>query len=124
MKKLLITAASAALFLSGQAGAQSPIAESPSVARAQAIAMADQLFARYDLNHDGVVTRDEAAQVLAQMARGETPKQSRKAERMIDRMFGNAQSVTLSQVEAAAAARAYARVNTPNVANSPSAYAY
>jgi hypothetical protein len=124
MKTLLITAASAALFLSGQAGAQSPTAESPSVARAHAIAMADQLFASYDLNHDGIVTRGEAAQVLAQMAPSETPKQSRNAARMIDRMFGNAQSVTLPQVEAAAAARAYARVNTPYVANSPGIGAY
>ena len=119
MKKLLITAASAALVLSSQAGAQSAPAESPSVARQRAVAMADQQFARYDLNQDGLLTRAEAQQALAQMAPNETPRQSRKAERMIDRLFGNAQSITRPEFDAAAAARAEARTNTDNAANGP-----
>jgi hypothetical protein len=119
MKKLLLTAASAALFLSGHAAAQAP-----SAAQQAAVAMADQLFDRYDLNQDGVVTRDEAAQARAQMASAESPKQNRKAERMLDRVFGNAQSVTRADVEAAAIDRANARASAAGAANSPSVYSY
>jgi len=67
--------------------------------RAQAQQMADSMFQRFDLNHDGVVTRQEAEQIAAQFGG------SGHAERMIDRMFGTNQSLTLQQAEAAALAR-------------------
>ena len=57
--------------------------------RAQAQQMADSMFQRFDLNHDGVVTRQEAEQIAAQFGG------SGHAERMIDRLFGTNQSLTL-----------------------------
>ena len=67
--------------------------------RAQAQQMADSMFQRFDLNHDGVVTRQEAEQIAAQFGG------SGHAERMIDRLFGTNQSLTLQQAEAVALAR-------------------
>jgi hypothetical protein len=63
--------------------------------RAQAQQRADTMFQRLDLNHDGTVTRAEAQQAASQMPNG-----AERAERMIDRMFGQAQSVTQAQFEA------------------------
>jgi hypothetical protein len=57
------------------------------------------MFQRFDLNHDGVVTRQEAQQAASQFGGGH------RAEHMIDRMFGSAQSLTLQQAETAALAR-------------------
>ena len=65
--------------------------------RAQAQQMADNIFQRLDANHDGVVTRQEAEQAAAQFGG--------RGERMIDRMFGDAQSLSLQQAEAQALAR-------------------
>jgi len=65
--------------------------------RAQAQQTADAMFQRFDLNHDGVVTRQEADQAGAQY--GE------RAQRLIDRVFGTAQSLTLQQFEAQQLAR-------------------
>lgn len=80
--------------------------------RAQAQQMADAMFQRFDLNHDGVLTRDEAQQALAQAeaARGgsdgdEGGPGGGRAARMIDRMFAGAPSVTIQQFEAQALAR-------------------
>ena len=67
--------------------------------REQARQMADQMFQRLDLNHDGVVTRDEAQQALSQFGAG------KRGERMIERVFGDSQSLTLQQGEARALAR-------------------
>jgi hypothetical protein len=67
--------------------------------RAQAQQQADAMFQRFDLNHDGVVTRQEAEQVASQFGGGG------RATRMIDRLFGSAQSLTLQQAEAQALAR-------------------
>ncbi|NUQ18376.1 MAG: EF-hand domain-containing protein [Sphingomonas sp.] len=65
--------------------------------RQQAQQRADQMFQRFDTNHDGVVTRDEAQAAAAQFGG--------RAQRMIDRIFGNAQSITLQQFEAQSLAR-------------------
>jgi hypothetical protein len=67
--------------------------------RAQAQQMTDGMFQRFDLNHDGVVTRQEAEQAASQFGAGH------RAEKMIDRMFGSAQSLTLQQAQAQALAR-------------------
>jgi hypothetical protein len=68
--------------------------------RAQAQQQADAMFQRLDVNHDGVVTRQEAEQVASQFGRG-----GGRAEKMIDRAFGSAQSLTQQQFEAQALAR-------------------
>ena len=57
------------------------------------------MFQRFDLNHDGVVTRQEAEQAASKFGAGD------RAERMIDRLFGDAQSLTVQQAEAQALAR-------------------
>lgn len=67
--------------------------------RQQAQQMADSMFQRFDLNHDGVVTRQEAEQAAGQFGAGG------RAERMIDRLFGDSQSLTLQQAETQALAR-------------------
>lgn len=67
--------------------------------RQQAQQQADSMFQRFDLNHDGIVTRDEAEQAAQQFGGSE------RAERMIERMFGASQSLTLQQAEAQALGR-------------------
>lgn len=67
--------------------------------RQQAQQMADAMFQRFDLNHDGIVTRQEAEQAAEQFGAGG------RAARMIDRLFGDSQSLTLQQAEAHALAR-------------------
>jgi hypothetical protein len=67
--------------------------------RAQAQQMADGMFQRFDANHDGTVTREEAQQVASQFGGGD------RIQKMIDRTFGTAQSLTLQQFEAQALAR-------------------
>jgi Ca2+-binding EF-hand superfamily protein len=62
--------------------------------------MADRMFQRFDLNHDGTVTREEAEQARQQMGFG-----GDRAAKMIDRVFGTAQSVTLQQFETQSLAR-------------------
>ena len=99
MKTILITAALGALVASTQAAAQDEHSGRMmhDMTRQQAQQMADSMFQRFDLNHDGVVTRQEAEQAASQFGG--------RAQRMIDRMFGTAQSLTLQQAEAAALAR-------------------
>jgi hypothetical protein len=108
MNKLAFAVAIGATILSTQAGAQMPggrgmMMQMPDMTRQQAQQMADSLFQRFDLNHDGIVTRDEAEQASAQMA-GDNGGGGR-SERMIARVFGDAQSLTLAQFEAQSLAR-------------------
>lgn len=106
MSKYLLIAASAALAVASQAQAQDPGRRGgwdQDQTRAQAQQRADEFFQRLDLNHDGTVTRDEVAQVRAQM--GGSDAGGGRADRMIARVFGEAQSVTLAQFEAQSLAR-------------------
>lgn len=76
--------------------------------RAEAQQAADGLFQHDDINHDGIVTRDEAQQAITQAlaARGgDADETSDRVERMLDRMFAGAPSVTQAQFEALALAR-------------------
>lgn len=73
--------------------------------RQQTQQMTDAMFQRFDLNHDGVLTRQEAEQARSQMGGGGEGRGGGRAERMITRVFGDQQSVTLAQVEAQALAR-------------------
>ena len=65
--------------------------------RAQAQQRADQMFQRFDVNHTGTITRAQAEQMAAQFGG--------RGQRMIDRIFGTAQSLTLQQFEAQQLAR-------------------
>ena len=104
MKRLLATVALGAMIVSTPAAAQDEHGGrggwmQQDMTRVQAKQMADQMFQRFDANHDGVVTRDEAQQAVSQFGGGE------RAGRMIQRMFGDSQSLTLQQAEAQAMAR-------------------
>jgi hypothetical protein len=72
------------------------------MSRQQASQFAAMMFQRFDLNHDGVVTRQEVDQ-----ARGKTGSERPHGhtDRMVARMFGDSQSITLAQAQAQALAR-------------------
>jgi|tagenome__1003787_1003787.scaffolds.fasta_scaffold20988973_3 hypothetical protein len=104
MKTLLVTIALGAAMLSTQALAQEGGGERggwamQDITRAQAQQRADTTFQRFDQNHDGTVTRQEAEQAASQFSAGG------RAEKMIDRAFGTAQSLTLQQFETQALTR-------------------
>jgi len=99
MNKLLVTIALGATIVSTQALAQERGGWMQDMTRAQAQQQADGMFQRFDINHDGVVTLQEAEQVASQFGGGD------RIQRMIDRTFGAAQSLTLPQFEAQALAR-------------------
>ena len=98
MRKLLVTIALGATIIATQAYAQDRGGfMMQDMTRAQAQQMTDSMFQRLDANHDGVVTRQEAEQAAARF--GE------RGERMVERMFGDAQSLTQQQAETQALAR-------------------
>jgi hypothetical protein len=103
MKTLLVTIALGASFVATAAAAQDQGGGRGLAARDQtrqeALQTADGMFQRIDLNHDGVVTRQEAEQAASQYGGGN------RFERMIDRTFGSAPSLTLQQFEGQAMAR-------------------
>jgi hypothetical protein len=101
MNKILGAVALAATMLSTQALAQDDAGRGgfmqQDMTRQQAQQRADEMFQRFDTNHDGTITREEAEQAAAQFGG--------RGQRMIDRVFGNAQSITLQQFEAQSLAR-------------------
>ena len=68
--------------------------------RQQAQQRADAMFQRLDANRDGALTRDEALKAGPQTGRG-----GARVERLMARLFADAQSVTQAQFEAQALAR-------------------
>jgi Ca2+-binding EF-hand superfamily protein len=110
MKKLIcaiavIAAAAAAPALAQPA--QTP-SEQPDLTRNQALERADQLFDRFDLNHDGIVTRKEAQslgrRLLMQRAatgRDVAPGIGGHTLRFLEHTFAGMQSVTKRQFEEA-----------------------
>ena len=97
MKTLLAAIALGSAVISTSAIAQQGGMMDEDMTRAQAQQRADTMFQRFDANHDGVITREEAQQAAAQFgARG---------QRMVDRIFGTAQSITLQQFEGQSLAR-------------------
>jgi hypothetical protein len=110
MRKLIATTLLGASIISAPALAQVPgggFMQSDQT-RQQAQQMADMMFQQLDANHDGVVTRAEADQAAAQFAAahgGEGGRGGGRVQRMIERVFGTAQSVTLQQFEAQTLAR-------------------
>jgi Ca2+-binding EF-hand superfamily protein len=110
MKKLFVMIALGAAAVAAPALAQAPgggFAQRDQT-RADAQQRADTMFQMLDANHDGVVTRAEAQQALAQyeaMRGGGEGRGSGRIQRMIDMAFGSGQSITLQQFEAQALAR-------------------
>ena len=106
MKIYIIAGAIAASALASIAAAQTQPGEHhgprPDMTRQQATEFADSMFQRLDANHDGVVSRAEAEQAAQQMG-GEGG--GNRAGHMIDRAFGDAQSLSQAQFEAKALAR-------------------
>jgi hypothetical protein len=99
MKILLVTLALGAAVVSSHALGQEPGHDTPmkrDMTRQQAQKKADEMFQRFDTNHDGTLTRVEAQQAAAQLGG--------HGGRMIDRMFAGAQSITLQQAETQALA--------------------
>jgi EF hand len=68
--------------------------------RQQAQQRADTMFQRLDADHDGALTRDEALKAGPATGRG-----GARVERLMARLFADAQSVTQAQFEAQALAR-------------------
>ena len=98
MKTLLAGIALGAAIISTSAVAQDGGGRmQEDMTRAQAQQRADQMFQRFDSNHTGVITRAQAEQMASQF--GE------RGQRMVDRLFGTAQSLTLQQFEAQQLAR-------------------
>lgn len=97
MKTLLAGIALGAAIISTSAIAQQGGMMDQDMTRAQAQQRADMMFQRFDANHDGVITREEAQQAAAQFGG--------RGQRMVDRLFGTAQSITLQQFEAQSLAR-------------------
>jgi Ca2+-binding EF-hand superfamily protein len=97
MNKLFFAVALGATIISTAAGAQGQGGggwQQQDMNRQQAQQMADGMFQRLDVNHDGVVTRAEAEQAAQQAGGG-----GGRYGRMIERSFGTAQSLTLPQFE-------------------------
>ena len=111
MTKFLLIAAAAVAALSTQAAAQqtAPVQGHANhgarrgqadQTRQQAQERADAMFQRLDANRDGSLTREEAQQAGPATGRG-----GARVERLMGRLFGDAQSVTQAQFQAQALAR-------------------
>jgi hypothetical protein len=97
MRKLVFAVALGATMVASQAFAKDHGGQRGAwmqdMTRAQAQQMADAMFQRFDANHDGVVTRQEAEQAASQFGAGG------RAQKMLDRAFGQAQSLTLARFD-------------------------
>ncbi|HJP68814.1 MAG TPA: hypothetical protein VJ846_07915 [Sphingomicrobium sp.] len=115
MKKMIIALAVGAAAVSTPIMAQAPGGGhrgwgGGDQTREEAKQRADMIFQMIDSNRDGVVTREEAEQAVAQFqaSRGNSEGGSRGGgmmQRMIDQMFASSPSLTLQQFEAQALAR-------------------
>lgn len=112
MKIVMVLAALGAAAFSGVAAAQAAkppvvVAGGGDMTRADAKQRADLMFSRFDMNKDGTVTKAEAQAETAQYeaSRGDDGRGADRMGRMIDRVFGPTQSMTLAQFEAQALAR-------------------
>jgi Ca2+-binding EF-hand superfamily protein len=109
MKKLLVTVALGAAFISAPVLAQGFGGGGRDQTRAEAQQRADMMFQMLDTNHDGTVTRAEAQQAAAQFEaqRGgdSASRGGGRMQRMMDQAFANGDSLTLQQFEARALTR-------------------
>jgi hypothetical protein len=108
MKNLLVTVALGATVFAAQAGARDTAIGSaqPDMTRQQARERADSLFQMFDLDRDGVITREEANKVgqklMAQRAalhRDVAAGLGGHTLKYLERTFAGAQSVTRQQFE-------------------------
>jgi Ca2+-binding EF-hand superfamily protein len=106
-KQVALACASSAMMWSAQAAAQSAVsAQQPDITREQARSRAQQLFAMFDVNHDGVVTRTQARSVgmrllmrRAATGRDVAPGIGGHTLRYLETAFSGMQSVTEQQFE-------------------------
>ena len=83
----------------GHANSSAPLAHADQT-RQRAQERATGMFQRLDANRDGMLTRDEAQKASAQMSSG-----GPRVERMMGRLFGDAQALSQAQFETQALAR-------------------
>ena len=107
MKTLIAVGALAAAMIAAPLVAHLPIPKQ-SLTRDQVRSRADQLFERFDLNHDGYVTRDEAQieggkllLLRASTGRDEAPGIGGHTLRFLRHRFAGMDEVTKQQFEAA-----------------------
>lgn len=109
-KGLLYPTAILAVAFAVQASAQpaTVAADLAPITRDQALKRADALFLLLDLNHDGVVTRDEAIQATSQLkaeakatGRDVAPGIGGHTARFLARRFAGAESIDRQQFEQA-----------------------
>ena len=116
MKRLIVGIALGAAVLSTPLLAQAPGGRGNFGGRDQtrdeAKQRADMIFQMIDVNHTGVVTRDQAEQAVARFQAmraggqgGQGGRGGGMMQRMLDEAFGGANSLTLQQFEAEALAR-------------------
>ena len=105
--KILIGIAALAASVGSAGGSGQAIAE-PDLTRAQALERAEALFDRFDLNHDGIVTRAEAEMVGSKLlmvraatGRDEAPGIGGHTLRFLRQRFAGRGSVTKAQFERA-----------------------
>jgi len=106
---IMIAAIAASLGVTGApAQPSAPTTPVPDVTRAQAKQRADELFEQFDLNHDGLVTRQEAELLgsklmllRASTGRDEAPGIGGHTLRFLRHRFTGLQAVTKPQFEAA-----------------------
>ena len=120
MKKLLATIILGSVIATTPALAQDRNWAPHDQNRQDALQRADRMFDMLDTNHDGVLTKAEAQQAVAQFAaaRGGEGGGGGRMGRMVDMMFGASPSVTRQQMETQALARFDAMdLNHDGVAN-------
>lgn len=85
-----------------------PAAAKPDLTRQQAQQRADELFKMFDVNHDGIVSREEAQQVgrklmleHASTGRDSAPGIGGHTLKFLERAFANSDSITQQQLEQA-----------------------
>lgn len=109
MKKLLVgTTALAGAVVSAPICAQGGGLMQRDQTRVEAQQRADMLFQILDANRDGLVSRTEAEQAAARFQAqrgGESGGRPGRMQRMLDQVFGAAQSVSRQQFEAQLLAR-------------------
>lgn len=116
MKTIIATMTAGAALIAAPALAQAPGGGGwgqRDQTRAEAQQRADMLFHMLDANNDGTVTRAEADQALAQLQasqgsgdeNGRGGGRGRMMQRLVERLFATAPSVTKQQLEALMLAR-------------------
>ena len=105
MKKLIVPLALGVILSTAVAArSNANIAPKPDLTRQQAVERADALFRTFDMNHDGIISRDEANQVGVRLlelritsGKDPAPGIGGHTRRFLEHAFAGAQSVTRDQ---------------------------